>query len=89
MWPTPTISIPTIDPSRYAWYTDPTTPGLYRRCAFGLEAKWDGQLPRNRQLFLSGTITFHCQISSPEFRKAVVRAWLRLRLELPEVVLKV
>ena len=88
MSPTPTIPIPTIDASRYAWYTGPTTPGFYRRCALGLETKWVRQSPQNRQLFLSGTITFHCQMSSPEFRKAVVRAWLRLRFEFPEVVLK-
>ncbi len=88
MSPTPTISIPTIDPSRYAWYTDPTTPGLYRRCALGLETKWAHRAPQNRQLFLSGTFTFHCPMSSSKFRKAVARAWLRLRFEFPEVVSK-
>ena len=88
MSPTPTISIPTIDPSYYAWYTDLTRPGLYRRCALGLETKWVHQSPQNRQLFLSGIITFHCPMSSHKFRKAVARAWLRLRFEFPEAVLK-
>ena len=85
---TPTISIPTIDPSHYSWYTDPTTPGRYRRCALGLETRWVHQSPQNRQLFLSGILTIHCPISSPKFRKAVARAWLRLRFEFPEVVLE-
>ena len=88
MEPTPPITIPTIDPSHYAWYTDPSTPGLYRRCALGLETKWVHQSPQNRQLFLSGTFTFHSLLSWPRFRKAVVGAWLRLRFEFPEVVLK-
>ena len=64
------------------------TPGLYRRCALGLETRWTHRSPQNRQLFLSGTFTFHCPMSSPKFRKAVARAWLRLRFEFPEVVLK-
>ena len=88
MSPTPTVSIPTVDPSRYAWYTDPTTPGLYRRCALGLETKWVHRSPQNRQLFLSSVFTFHCPMPSHKFRKAVARAWLRLRFEFPEVVLK-
>ena len=88
MLPTPTITTPMIDPSHYAWYTDPSTPGLYRRCALGLETKWVHQSPQNRQLFLSGTFTFHSPLSWPKFRKDVVRAWLRLRFEFPEVVLK-
>lgn len=88
MPPTPPFTIPTIDPSHYAWYTDPRTPGLYRRCALGLETKWVHQSPQNRQLFLSGTFTFHSPLSLPKFRKAVLRAWLRLRFGFPEVVLK-
>ena len=88
MSPTPTIPIPTIDPSRYAWYTHPTIPGLYQRCALGLETKWVHQSPQNRQIFLSGMFTFRNPMSSPKFRKAAVRAWLKLRFEFPEVVLR-
>lgn len=88
MPPNPAITIPTIDPSHYAWHMNPTTPGLYRRCALGLETFWVHRSTENRQIFLSGTFTFHSPMSSPKFRKAVVRAWLRLRSEFPEVVLK-
>ena len=85
---TPAIPTPHIDPSLYAWQPHPT-PRLYLRRALGPETKWVHLSVENRQLFLSGTITFKSPLSSiHEFSVLAVDSWVRLRFSFPEVVLK-
>lgn len=85
---TPAIPTPHIDPSLYAWQPHPT-PRLYLRRALGPETKWVHLSVENRQLFLSGTITFKSPLSSiHEFSAVAVDSWMRLRFSFPEVVLK-
>ena len=87
----PLPCIPQIDPSLYSWYPSTETPNLYLRRALGPEMKWARQALETRQIFLSGrlSLTTPCSdLTLEKFGRAAERAWLRLRLEFPAVLLR-
>ena len=79
-----------IDPSLYKWHPSTKNPNLYLRRTLGAETKWARQALSPRQMFLSGRFSLtnpYCNLTLGNFGKAAERAWRRLRLEFPEVLL--
>ena len=80
-----------IEPSLYHWRASTETPNLHLRRALGAEGKWARRATEVRQLFLNGefTLTYpYSTLSLEEFGEAAGRAWIRVRCELPAVVLE-
>lgn len=82
------FSLSTLDPLLYKWHASPQEPSLYQRRALGAENKWVRKASDPILLYLSGEISFNARIEGRDFRERAEAAWLQLRFENPEVVLK-
>ena len=87
----PPNPMPRIESSRYNWRPSTKTQNLYLRRALGVEKRFSLVASGPRQLFLGGSLTLtgpYSALSLEVFGKAAECAWLRIRCEFPEVVLR-
>ena len=80
-----------FSPSLYAWSSSPLDPNLQLRRALGIENKWVRMTQAKQPqclMYLSGTLSFQTPIKPSEFAIRAEKAWLALRWQCPEVVLK-
>ncbi|CZS96451.1 uncharacterized protein RCO7_04870 [Rhynchosporium graminicola] len=83
-----TISTP-LDPSRYSWQQSSQDPSLWQRLALSGECMWTSSSKDVRELFITSTLTLTLPISRTTLDSAAAHAWQTLRLQLPQLALRI